>query len=33
MTLWLVRAGSRGEHVEKFLDAGRINDNLLKLEV
>lgn len=24
MTLWLVRAGSRGEHEQKFLDEGRI---------
>ena len=24
MTLWLIRAGSRGEHEQKFLDAGRV---------
>ena len=23
MTLWLIRAGSRGEHEQKFLDEGR----------
>ena len=24
MTLWLVRAGSRGEHEQNFLDEGRV---------
>ena len=24
MTLWLIRAGSRGEHEQKFLDEGRV---------
>jgi restriction system protein len=24
MTLWLIRAGSRGEHEQKFLDEGRM---------
>jgi hypothetical protein len=24
MTLWLIRAGSRGEHEQKFLDEGKI---------
>jgi hypothetical protein len=25
MTLWLIRAGSRGEHEQKFLDEGKIS--------
>ena len=24
MTLWLIRAGSRGEHEQKFLDEGKV---------
>ena len=24
MALWLIRAGSRGEHEQKFLDEGRV---------
>ncbi|MEI6617017.1 MAG: hypothetical protein WCL59_10640 [Cyanobium sp. ELA507] len=24
MTLWLIRAGSRGQHEQKFLDEGRV---------
>ena len=24
MTLWLIRAGSHGEHEQKFLDEGRV---------
>ena len=24
MTLWLIRAGSRGEHEQKFLNEGRV---------
>lgn len=24
MTLWLIRAGSRGEHEQQFLDQGRV---------
>ena len=24
MTLWLIRAGSRGEHEQKFLDVGKV---------
>lgn len=33
MTLWLIRAGSRGKHEQKFLDGDRVNENLWKLEV
>jgi hypothetical protein len=33
MTLWLIRAGSRGEHEQKFLDEGRVDENLWELEV
>jgi hypothetical protein len=33
MTLWLIRAGSCGEHEQKFLDESRFNENLWGLEV